>query len=391
MAMYQRCLKRKWHHSMGDCHILKQYLHVVHTNLFDLFSQKHGGFQALDGLRAIAIIQVILFHCFYLNYSSFPPATRDNLLVGMSPWFNWIWQGDKGVDLFFVLSGFLITMLLLKEFAQKGQVGITGFFKRRAGRILPAYLLLLLFGWVIDQPNSEWLWTNLLFINNMTSPETLYLPWSWSITVEVQFYIIFPLIILPILIYSGKPLTFASLFVIAAITIRQYVISNNYQLITTPFYEQVYDAATFSGWWNAVYIQLYTRAGPITFGVAAAVIHTYHSRTLDSFIQSHRGPTKLLLLFAFILFVFSQSFPYHIPQYEYLSYIGESGNYWLLGQHRNLFAFSCTLILLFALKPRGYYEQLYNFLRNRTLVYIAKVSYSAYLFHILLLKQIFQY
>lgn len=309
----------------------------------------------------------------------------------MSPWFNWVWQGDKGVDLFFVLSGFLITMLLLKEYTQRGQVNIASFFMRRAGRILPAYLLLLLFGWAIGQPNSEWLWTNLLFVNNMTSPETLYLPWSWSITVEVQFYIIFPLVILPMLIYSGKPLSVALLIVIATIMIRQYVISNHYPLVTIPFYEQVYDADAFSGWWNAVYIPLYSRAGPITFGIAAAVIHTYHSQALDSFIQIHRGSTKLLLFFAFILLVLSQSVPYHIPQYEYLSYIGESGNYWLLGQHRNLFAFSCTLILLFALKPRGYYEQLNKFLRNRTLVYIAKVSYSAYLFHILLLKQIFQF
>src|SRR4051812_27521727 len=83
----------------------------------------------LDGLRGIAVVLVVLLH-----YTAALPA--------LQPMFR---GGFIGVEMFFVLSGFLITSLLLEEHAQTGDVDLRAFYKRRAYRLLPAlYLMVLL-------------------------------------------------------------------------------------------------------------------------------------------------------------------------------------------------------------------------------------------------------
>src|SRR4051812_43862475 len=77
---------------------------------------------ALDGIRAVAVLAVLAFH-------------------GGMPWAS---GGFLGVDAFFVLSGYLITALLLNEWQQSGRVALFAFWGRRARRLLPALLLLLL-------------------------------------------------------------------------------------------------------------------------------------------------------------------------------------------------------------------------------------------------------
>jgi peptidoglycan/LPS O-acetylase OafA/YrhL len=373
----------------GEKTIDNNSLTILRTNLSDLLSQKRGRLQALDGLRAIAILQVILFHCLYLNYANIPGDKREALFGTMSPWLNWLWQGDKGVDLFFVLSGFLITMLLLKEHRLQGHVDKIGFLKRRAGRILPAYILLLFVGWLMGQPNHENLLSNLLFINNLVNPEALFLPWSWSITVEVQFYIIFPLLILPVIVLSRRPLILSLTLTAAIIAVRQLVIYENHHLVGIPIYDQIYNTAAFQAWWSEIYIQLYTRGGPIAFGITAGVIHTYHDKALSDFISAHRLVTRLVVILALILALAAHSIPYHDPHQAYLDKIGVTGNYWLLGQHRNIYALCSTVILLFVLKPRPYFSVIQRFLCSRILGFIAKISYSAYLFHILILYPVY--
>jgi peptidoglycan/LPS O-acetylase OafA/YrhL len=76
----------------------------------------------VEGLRAVAVVLVVLFH------------------AGLS----WFPGGYVGVDVFFVISGFLITGLLLREHEQKGTVSIKGFYARRARRILPAAMLVII-------------------------------------------------------------------------------------------------------------------------------------------------------------------------------------------------------------------------------------------------------
>ncbi len=149
-----------------------------------------GRLPGLDGLRALAIIAVFVFH---LNAS-------------------WLPGGFLGVDVFFVISGFLITSLLLREHAKTGRIDFKAFWTRRARRLLPALALCVVASSLVARAVSSELVvalprqvlgaatfsTNWLEIASgasyfdQTAP-TLFMNF-WSLAVEEQFYLLWPLI-----------------------------------------------------------------------------------------------------------------------------------------------------------------------------------------------------
>lgn len=145
----------------------------------------------IDGLRAIAVTAVILFHGQVLPVPG----------------------GFAGVDVFFVLSGYLITAILLRE-VEAGEYSLWRFYERRTRRILPALAVVLLAtslaAWALMIPSqleaySETLLAVVLFISNLLfaansgyfSPilEEAPLLHTWSLSVEEQFYLVFPLML----------------------------------------------------------------------------------------------------------------------------------------------------------------------------------------------------
>src|SRR5205809_7362980 len=91
-----------------------------------------GRVPSLDGLRAIAVAAVLVDHV--SSTASFP---MPDVLIHVTA------KGAMGVDLFFVISGFLITLLFLRERERHGTLSLRGFYTRRALRILPAYVAFL--------------------------------------------------------------------------------------------------------------------------------------------------------------------------------------------------------------------------------------------------------
>ncbi|MBZ6372455.1 MAG: acetyltransferase [Microbacterium hominis] len=153
-------------------------------------------YAGLDGLRAVAVLLVVLYHLF--------PA-----------WF--LHSGFVGVDVFFVISGFLITSLLLRERAATGRIALRAFWTRRARRLLPALALVVTvsatLAWVIGGDVLVGLGRQVLgaatFSYNWTSigagasyfgsAEPELLRNLWSLAVEEQFYVLWPLL-LPVLL-----------------------------------------------------------------------------------------------------------------------------------------------------------------------------------------------
>ncbi|MER9891683.1 acyltransferase [Mesorhizobium sp. M0119] len=163
----------------------------MHTSIGSADSHLIGYRADVDGLRAIAVISVIAFH---LSRS-------------------WLPGGYLGVDIFFVLSGYLITLILWRE-ALKGQFSIMRFYERRVRRIMPALLLLLFFttlaaialllpadliGYGKSVLASLGFVANIYFWRDTDyfsrAAEAKPLLHVWSLGVEEQFYIIFPLLI----------------------------------------------------------------------------------------------------------------------------------------------------------------------------------------------------
>ena len=147
---------------------------------------------ALDGVRAVAVVAVMLFHATHVNAAPFDVS-----------------GGFFGVDVFFVLSGFLITTLLVEEFQRSSRISFAAFYARRALRLLPALAVVILAVLVysaLDLPGTtahfvrvESLWTALYGLNwyfvvqHNPLLTLLQLGHVWSLSIEEQFYLVWPL------------------------------------------------------------------------------------------------------------------------------------------------------------------------------------------------------
>lgn len=135
---------------------------------------------ALDGLRAVAVFVVV--------------ASHSSLGIRV--------PGDLGVSAFFVLSGFLITRLLVREKERTGDISIRRFYLRRTMRIFPAYYAFLLFSYVLDaRAGQQWSGTMIAntltytvnYFNALNHHPTTSVAHAWSLAVEEQFYLLWPL------------------------------------------------------------------------------------------------------------------------------------------------------------------------------------------------------
>ena len=150
--------------------------------------QERRYFDSLDGVRCLSILAVLWHHS-----PLFQPGQETLMLLN---------RGFLGVDLFFVLSGFLITTLLLREEARVGRFSITGFYRRRILRIFPTYFLLvtLLSIYYIGVKGRADLAALVpyyyFFLANFLMQDIPLLAPTWSLSVEEQYYLIWPLILL---------------------------------------------------------------------------------------------------------------------------------------------------------------------------------------------------
>ncbi len=159
-----------------------------------------GRIAALDGLRGIAALLILFGHWIGLGV----PAERGSLLYVLK---RALWLNASGVDLFFVLSGFLISGILIDERTSPNLLRV--FWRRRVARIVPLFVLFLAaFAALAHFPqppllevNSQPLWAHGLFLSNLWTAwsgqwEASYLAITWSLAIEEQFYLVLPFIVL---------------------------------------------------------------------------------------------------------------------------------------------------------------------------------------------------
>ena len=292
----------------------------------------------IDGLRALAVLSVILFH---INTK-------------------WVPGGFLGVDIFFVISGYLITLILTKEVATTNKINIINFYKRRIKRIIPALLFVLIpvfiTGFLIMAPDDllslskSMVWSffsaaNIYFYSSIdtgyfaTGSSELPFLHLWSLGVEEQFYILWPFVVLYLLHYIQsvqKQLLLVSILLIASLVWAQLIIVQNHSF---------------------AYYMLPTRSWELLAGAfTALLVHSgFRTTNLINNLMAFVGLLAIILSFIFV----SESAP--VPGVAALPAI-----------------IGATLLILSGVSYQTYVGRLLSF---RVFVAIGLVSYSAYLWH----------
>ncbi|QHW38343.1 acetyltransferase [Staphylococcus ursi] len=298
----------------------------------------------LDGIRAVAVIAIIIYH--------------------LNP--QWLSGGFLGVDTFFVISGYLITSLLLTEYHHTGKIELTSFWLRRVKRLIPAVLFLVMGVLVLTlvfMPTeiqkvradsiaaifyvSNW-WYIMQNVDYFEQFAVQPLKHLWSLAIEEQFYLVFPIVLLGLLSFMRRlksiRITFLILLVISMITMMVLYVPN----------ENV----------ARVYFGTDTRIQTLLMGVLLALVwppfqlKAKVNRKMRMMIDT-AGVIGLAILFICFKFV---------SETNSILYYG------------GFFLISAVTLLVIAssVHPSGYFAK---FLGNKVFTFIGSRSYSLYLWH----------
>ena len=221
----------------------------------------------LDHLRAIAIIMVFIFH-----YGRLFPHPEWTYNISRFGW--------TGVDLFFVLSGYLITNQLLQKLAHKQGISLKEFYIKRFFKILPPYLLVLLAYFLFpsfrERESLAPLIKYLTFTQNIGLDVSTNGTFShaWSLCIEEQFYIFMPLIL--VALYHFKKLKMGYLLIvflfIAGLLIRMYCWNVKVHSLTD-------DSTAVINWYKWIYYPTFCRLDGLLVGVSIAGIFCYYEKS----------------------------------------------------------------------------------------------------------------
>jgi len=167
--------------------------------------QEKTYFENLDGLRFLCFLSVFFFHSFHSDFE----YIKDNELYNLVK-VHIFGDGNIGVNFFFVLSGFLITYFLIEEKKKNYQIDLKKFWMRRVLRIWPLFYFCVFFGFFVfpiiksafgqTPDESASIWYYLTFLNNFDFinkdlPDASILGVLWSVAIEEQFYLLWPVIL----------------------------------------------------------------------------------------------------------------------------------------------------------------------------------------------------
>lgn len=272
----------------------------LYTNGKKLLSTEKtpGNIGCINGIRFFSISWVVLGHTFYVG--SFVPW--DNPFAVADLYFNWrmmtIFSGTLSVDTFFLLSGFLMSYLTMKQLDKsKGKINPLMLYLHRYIRLTPAYGLIMLvlstvilhFGsgpmWSMftvqsDNCAENW-WANLLYINNFIDQSHMCMGESWYLACDFQLFILGPLMVWPLWKYRRVgPLYIFFWLAVSCIVPGVLTYVNDWP-------PMIFSTISSDTWFNEFYTRFYTRATPYLWGIIVGYF-------MHKYPNWHRKGTKKL-------------------------------------------------------------------------------------------------
>jgi peptidoglycan/LPS O-acetylase OafA/YrhL len=278
--------------------------------------------------------------------------------------FGWI-----GVDLFFVLSGYLIGGQLLAPLARDRRINLGRFFARRALRIMPAYFVVLAIYFLLpfwrEYPEmSQPLWKFLLSVQNIALHGGTAFSHAWSLAVEDQFYLALPFILLFLFARPRTAIIIPCLIVLGGIGLRAFLAAQN------PSVDG--GGVSFRGFQAWIYYPTWTRLDPLVYGVVLAAIEKFRPNWWQRLMNC--GPWLLLPALAII---------------AYALYLGETENLTVRAcvWQFPLIAVGMAALVVCAVSPRLVFRRV----AIPGAAFIASIAYSAYLIQKLAIHGVAQF
>ena len=320
-------------------------------------------YPALHGLRFIAILLVIVVHQ--------PPWGMPGLFAFLRGrlWFS--------MDLFFVLSGFLIASLLLSSRGKSERESVAKFYLRRMFRTFPQYYFILgVLFFVSLQPNLRpflfapgnqldyrtHIAKELLYLTNYPFDIRLLMPWSWSLSVEEHFYLICPFFLLFLARLPQKYRLPFLVFVFLIPPVLRFFATNGER---DHFFSRVYCAT-------------HLRFDPLIAGIFAAVLEKEYGNRIESLLQNSRIKVLAwvvpLVIFVFVICAFSLTEPYSLTNYR----IGALCVGFLP-------AIAYSILILRFIHETGWWTRI---LGSHAMRVLATLGYNVYLVHYVVINKI---
>jgi peptidoglycan/LPS O-acetylase OafA/YrhL len=334
----------------------------------DLFSPPSGQLDALNGLRGIGCLLVIAHHVasFTGNLSSGP----DNFERINGFFFQVVNQLWIGVDIFLVISGFLIGRILMNNISRRGSVEFPRFFLRRAMRVFPAFYLVLTLSifWYtkLDIPHARYLlvgpdgwdamvedaWLNYVYLMNYFygAGSSNPMGWTWTLCVEEHFYLFLPAAL--VLLYRSDRSWVLPVGLLSFIVLP--IIGRGIQFALDP--------NLFQG--DGFFYQTHNRIDEMMIGVFIAYLYVYHKDALQNFAVRSGS---LCWISAIVI----------------LGFVGVYGGINRLGMFPVVFQYFLVAFAIGLLIINGLFldNRATRVLTNRKPYLISRVSYGIYLLH----------
>ncbi len=317
---------------------------------------------SLNGIRTIAIFMLVYVHMFRTPAPNYVQET----------WWltNFLNNGSQSIDMFFVLSGFLISAPLLRDLQRTHTMDLKMFFMKRSLRIFPPYFIFLFLWYFMVIPTfpaefrefaSTWIWSDILYVSNYL-PRTLI--HGWSLSLEEQFYLVFPIFLL--FVYRKTPEKWR-LPLLGFVTILPMLWRWGYLQFVMLGLPEIQHKTLYN---EQMYYPFHGHIDSIFFGIIAAYIFDNRPQWIQWLMERvvlrrvvHASAWLTIIGYSFLIDEFETGFLSMVIRY-------------------NVFSIAWAIVMILTLREGSFLNRILSW---GIWTPFAKLSYCAYIIHVVIM------